>query len=217
MEHLSPERLSALVDEEPTVPECIHLASCRSCTSELDALRGQSVALKALPELLPPRGDWDSLEAELRAEGLINSFTLSNRPGFGRIRGRMKSVAMLLLFLAGAGSGALVTGLQAPDRAEAKVTPIVTVQDAATAVRLAEQRYASALSEYRQLLAAGGGEGLDIDPVNRFAALEHLVQVSQAAVRQAPGDPFLNGFLASAMAERDAAFRLVSSGRDDWF
>ena len=129
----------------------------------------------------------------------------------------MKSVAMLLLFLAGAGSGAVVTGLQAPDRAEAKVTPIVTVQDAATAVRLAEQRYASALSEYRQLLAAGGGEGLDIDPVNRFAALEHLVQVSQAAVRQAPGDPFLNGFLASAMAERDAAFRLVSSGRDDWF
>jgi len=69
MEHLNPERLSALVDEEPTVPECIHLASCRSCTSELDALRAQSVALKALPELLPPRGDWDSLEPNFALRG----------------------------------------------------------------------------------------------------------------------------------------------------
>ena len=49
------------------------------------------------------------------------------------------------------------------------------------------------------------------------AALEHLVMVSQAAVRQAPGDPFLNGFLASAMAERDAAARMVSTRQDNWF
>jgi hypothetical protein len=56
-----------------------------------------------------------------------------------------------------------------------------------------------------------------VDPISRYAALEHLVSVSQAAVRQAPGDPFLNGFLASAIAERDAALRVVSAGQDNWF
>ena len=67
---------------------------------------------------------------------------------------------------------------------------------------MAEQQYVDAVSRYRQLLAAEGGESYSADPMSRFAALEHLVMVSQAAVRQAPGDPFLNGFLASAMAER---------------
>ena len=62
-----------------------------------------------------------------------------------------------------------------------------------------------------------GGEGLNVDPISRFAALEHLVMVSQAAVRQAPGDPFLNGFLASAMAERETALRQVSAQKDNWF
>ncbi|MCH1571834.1 MAG: hypothetical protein L7S64_10865, partial [Longimicrobiales bacterium] len=92
---------------------------------------------------------------------------------------------------------------------------VVSVEDAASAVRMAEQQYVSAVTEYRQLLADDGG--VAVDPINRFAALEHLVRVSQAAVRQAPGDPFLNGFLASAMAERDAALRMVSSGQDNWF
>jgi hypothetical protein len=84
-----------------------------------------------------------------------------------------------------------------------------TVEDAATAVRVAEQEYVSAVSRYRELLGRGGIDAATADPFSRYAALEHLVSVSQAAVRQAPGDPFLNGFLASALAERDAAARAV--------
>jgi hypothetical protein len=92
------------------------------------------------------------------------------------------------------------------------------VEDAAGAVRVAEQQYVSAVSRYRELIEQQGGSGPVVDPVSRYAALEHLVSVSQAAVRQAPGDPFLNGFLASALAERDAAARQVSSvSRDNWF
>jgi hypothetical protein len=91
------------------------------------------------------------------------------------------------------------------------------VESAATQVRLAEEQYVTAVSRYRELLAREGGEAAEADPLSRFAALEHLVMVSQAAVRQAPGDPFLNGFLASAMAERDAAARMVSASRDNWF
>jgi hypothetical protein len=43
------------------------------------------------------------------------------------------------------------------------------------------------------------------------------VAASQAAVRQAPADPFLNGLLASTLAEREATLRKISSGGDNWF
>jgi hypothetical protein len=92
-----------------------------------------------------------------------------------------------------------------------------TVEEAAGAVRLAEERYVAALSRYRQLLVRHGGEGGVGDPASRFAALEYLVAAGQAAVRQAPADPFLNGLLASALAEREATLRTISADGDGWF
>jgi hypothetical protein len=127
----------------------------------------------------------------------------------------MKAAAAVLLFLAGTGTGAALTTRAAGG--STGLGAMATVEDAASALRMAEQDYVTAVSRYRELLAREGGEGLGTDPVSRYAALEHLVTVSQAAVRQAPGDPFLNGFLASALAERDAAARMVSVGRDNWF
>jgi hypothetical protein len=62
----------------------------------------------------------------------------------------------------------------------------------------------------------GGGEALS-DPATRYAALDYLVTAGQLAVRQAPTDPFLNGFLASAIAERQAVLRRISSGPENWF
>jgi hypothetical protein len=100
---------------------------------------------------------------------------------------------------------------------EADVASVATVEDAASEVRAAEQHYVSAVSNYRELLTASGVDDAGADPYSRYAALEHLVSVSQAAVRAAPGDPFLNGFLASALAERDAAARQVSLTDDNWF
>jgi hypothetical protein len=217
MEHLTHERLAALVDEPSTADERTHLATCEHCAAELEGFREQSAALGALPELLPPQGDWKVLEARLRSEGLINDPGVFQRLGLARTPAWMKAAAAVLLFLGGTGTGAVMARPAASDGAGLMADRIVTVEDAASAVRAAEQQYVSAVTEYRQLLAADGGEGVDVDPISRFAALEHLVRVSQAAVRQAPGDPFLNGFLASAMAERDAALRMVSSGQDNWF
>jgi len=99
-----------------------------------------------------------------------------------------------------------------------RMARVLHVEDAATAVRVAEQGYVSAVARYRELMArAGGAQAPGEDPASRYAALEHLVLVSQAAVRQAPADPVLNGFLASALAERDAVARLVSAEEDGWF
>ena len=217
MEHLSLETLARLVDEQPTEAEQEHLASCEACTLGVEGFRQQTRALAALPEILPPKGDWPVLEAELRSEGLLRDPGFFTKLGLAQTPPWMKAAATVMLFLSGAGTGVAVTA--EPDTAADAPTSaeVATVEDAAARVRLAEQDYVTAVAEYREMLARDGGEGQGADPISRFAALEHLVMVSQAAVRQAPGDPFLNGFLASAMAERDAALRMVSAGRDNWF
>ena len=216
MEHLTREALAKLVDETPDLAESEHLGRCRACSGELAALREQTAALGGLPELLPPRGDWRVLEARLRSEGLLRDARLSERLGLARTPTWMRVAAAVLLFLGGAGAGSLATS-RAESTGASNAGSFASVEDAAAAVRLAEEGYVTAVARYRELLAEAGSTELSGDPISRYAALEHLVLVSQAAVRQAPGDPFLNGFLASALAERDAAARLVSSSRDNWF
>ena len=213
MEHLNIEHLARLVDDRPTEDEEAHLSGCAACATELGALREQSAALASLPEIVPPKGDWRVLEAQLRSEGLVRDPGLFQRLGLAQTPLWMKSAAAVFLFLSGAGTGAAMTR---PAMSGPATNVVANVEDAATAVSAAERDYVTAVARYRELLAHGGAE-VDTDPISRFAALEHLVAVSQAAVRQAPGDPFLNGFLASAMAERDAALRMVSSSRDNWF
>lgn len=217
MEHLSTETLARIVDEDAAPDEAEHLSSCEVCTDVLAALRRQTEALAALPEIMPPLGDWEVLEAQLRSEGLVRDPPLLQRLGLAETPSWMRVAATVMLFLSGAGVGAALAkadggGVMGPRIAEAS-----TVQDAATAVKLAEQSYVDAVALYQELRAREGLESVGTDPISRYAALEHLVMVSEAAVRQAPGDPYLNGFLVSALAERDAAARLVSARRDNWF
>jgi hypothetical protein len=95
---------------------------------------------------------------------------------------------------------------------------VVSSQDAAELVRVTERQYMDALLRYRQLVEGESGEEMIVDPESRFAALEYLVAAGQAALRQAPADPFLNGVLASALAERQAVLRRISTGSaDNWF
>ncbi|HET9950043.1 MAG TPA: hypothetical protein VFQ22_14060 [Longimicrobiales bacterium] len=224
MDHLTGEALARLVDEAPAPREAEHLAECAECAAELVALRDQTEALRALPEIVPPRGDWRVLEARLRSEGLVRDPGLARRLGLTRTPGWMPAAAALVLFLGGTAVGATLGGDAATVPREevalaAAEEPASTVEEAATAVRQAEQRYVSAVSRYRELMEREGLQQPVGDPLSRYAALEHLVSVSQAAVRQVPGDPFLNGFLASVLAEREAAarqVRQVSSG-DNWF
>jgi len=219
MEHLSAEDLARLVDDEPTPEEADHAAACSACSREIQAIREQTEALGALPEIMPPVGDWQVLEAKLRSEGLVRDPGLFLRLGLAQTPQWMKAAAAVMLFLGGTVTGVGLTSLNA-SIGEASVGTMAQgtgVESAASAVRIAEQGYVTAVARYQELLARDGSGDTGSDPISRFAALEHLVMVSQAAVREAPGDPFLNGFLASAMAERDAALRLVSAKRDNWF
>jgi len=220
MEHLTIETLARLVDEPARPDEARHLATCEACAVELAALKAQTESLAALPEILPPVGDWEVLRAQLRSEGLVRDPGLFQRLGLTRTPAWMPAAAAIVLFLGGAGVGAALTSRGSASDALSIDAPLaaVSMEDAASAVRAAEQEYVTAVSRYRELMQRQGASETTVDPVTRYAALEHLVSVSQAAVRQAPGDPFLNGFLASALAERDAAARQVSSAsRDNWF
>ena len=216
MEHLTAETLARLVDEAPSAAEAAHLAACEACAREVAAYREQTEALAALPEILPPKGDWRVLEAQLRSEGLIEDQSLARKLGLARTPAWMPAAAAIVLFLGGTAFGAGLTARESESPRMAAAS-VASVEEAASAVRVAEQEYVTAVSRYRELLGREGGDAAVGDPISRYAALEHLVSVSQAAVRQAPGDPFLNGFLASAMAERDAAARMVSVDQDNWF
>jgi hypothetical protein len=122
MEHLTNETLARLVDEAPDAGERAHLNRCRRCRDELDAMQAQTLGLSHLPDLRPPRGDWESLEVRLRGEGLVRG-TLEHdgrRAGGDRRRrggqGWFQAAAAAALLLAGAGAGAggvaLAGGLQ---------------------------------------------------------------------------------------------------------
>lgn len=224
MEHLSIESLARLVDEPPRAEEAEHLTACVRCASELEALRAQTHALAALPEIRPPLGDWEVLEARLRSEGLVQDTGVLSRLTLAQTPAWMRAAAALALFLGGSLMGANLTARQGGDASLADAATDVTrfasaatLEDAAGQVQLAEQQYVLALTRYRQLLEEDGGDVGAGDPRSRFAALEYLVAASQAAVRQAPADPFLNGLLASTLAEREATLRRISTRQDNWF
>ncbi len=223
MEHLTNETLARLVDERPTAEEARHLAACAACAAELEAFRAQTGALASLPGILPPPGDWPVLEARLRSEGLIRGGLLQ-RFGLGHTPAWMRVAAALILFLSGVGAGAALTartgadsGVAALPEADARrFASLRSVDEAAAAVRAAEERYVAALARYEELLAQESGTPPAYDPVTRYAALEHLAAASKAAVQKAPGDPFLNGLLVSVLGEREAAARQVSR-RGNWY
>jgi hypothetical protein len=156
------------------------------------------------------------LQARLVSEGLVKHNTglaavLAVTPGW------MRAAAAVLLFLGGTALGVVIAhNAPAPFGREASLGTPDTYEEAAELVRVAEQQYVDLLLRARELAVAEGSAVDFADPASRYAALDYLVAAGQAAVRQAPADPFLNGLLASTMAERQAALRRISSG-GDWF
>lgn len=232
MGHLTSETLARLVGQTPTPEERAHLDSCPACRGELQALKDQTEAIGSLPDLRPPPGDWEALEARLVSEGLVRSSGLVGGRGGWWGSGWVQAAAALVLFLGGTalGSGVLATDEgtdqevpalgSRPSNLElipvaASPEPITNLADAAEAVNVAERRYMDALLQYRQLLDAQGDPTYIGDPTVRFAALEAIVAAGRAAVQQAPADPYLNGVLVSALAERQALLHQASLSPGD--
>lgn len=224
MGHLTTETLARLVSEAPSTEESSHLQTCEVCRGELLVLREQTEALGALPDLRPPAGDWEALEGRLLSEGLIRSSGVAWQASRFRSSGWLQAAAALVLFLGGTAMGIGVTrsgslsegatGRPPSDLEFVAVGPgatqVSTLSEAAEAVRIAERQFHDALLRYRQLVDARGEPSYLGDPTSRLAALQALVAAGQAAVREAPADPFVNGVLVSALAEQEAILRNAS-------
>lgn len=224
MERLSLEALARLVDETPFRDERRHLARSPDCARELELLREQTEALGALPDLRPAPEDWPALEARLEREGLLhrsNAAAAAIRL-IDRRRGWMQAAAAVVVFLAGGLGGAALApmGSMSGTGPEGEVAVVETAaleaetpEEAAEFLRLAEQQYRDAMLRYRALTRSPEAE-TTVDP-RRLAVIDALVAMGQAAVQEAPDDPFLNGFLVSAVAEREAALNsfFASTGR----
>jgi hypothetical protein len=214
MSHLELESLARLVDEPPTPQETAHLESCHTCAQQLEALRRQTRELAALPPLPPDDVAWARLERQLHAEGLLR-----RGPAVPPLLRR--AAALLLLLGAGAAGAALQArfGGHSASVAQAGVTPAgatatgATATDAAARLHDAEQQYVAALADYDQTLQSAA----PADPTARLAALEGIVLTTRAALNQAPGDPVINGYHMTALAQREATMRRLVSNHEPWF
>lgn len=225
MEHLSLEGLARLLDEPATADEAAHLAECEMCSDELAELREQTSALGRLPDVRPPLGDWEVLEARLVSEGLIRR--RAPLTGLASTPGWMRAAAAVALFVGGTGLGLALAGdgpgaagprgaSSGGDALAVPVASVSSVEEAAELVRVTERRYIDAIVQYGQLKQLRGDPDVGVDPERRFVALEYLLAAAQPAVEEAPADPFLNGLLASIMAEREAARSEVVRQAAEW-
>ncbi len=201
MQHLNDEELARLVDEDPTDEEEGHLELCATCASEVLAMRQQTQALAALPDLDPPPRLAARLHAGMAVEGLL----LSNR---ARRQAMLRIAASLALFAAGSLAGFVGRGAATGDGlASIDRSPPATVTEAAQRLQQAESAYTAALAAYSEV----GGNLPAPDPVSRLAALEGIVLTTRAALNEAPADPVINGYHLTALEQRDAILRQIES------
>ncbi len=213
-EHIDLETLARLVDEAPDASERAHLEACEACRAELEALRRQKDELASLPALEPAADAWPALEARLRDEGLIR-----NRAKGGASTW-LRAAAAAAIFLLGGATGFAVrdaghgAGYPALRGARLASLDTPTLEEAERAVQEAQELYLAALADYAELTNAPAVG----DPAARLAALDNIVLTTQTALNEAPADPVLNGYLFTALAQRDVMTReLARDEGDPWF
>lgn len=215
MHHLTLEDLARLVDEEPTSEERAHLESCERCAADLDALTVQTGLLGQLPDPVPPQGlHWRIKQA------LVTEPPAPAASGWWE-HAWLRAAAGIALFVLGGTVGTFgVAPRLAARSAEPRAPGVVlaeveTPEEAVASLAEAEAQYLRALSEFAQYNFAVAGA----DPLNRLAALENIVLMTGAALREAPADPVINNFHLTALGQREALLRQLEEAGDpiEWF
>ncbi|MBW3553236.1 MAG: hypothetical protein KY466_06995 [Gemmatimonadetes bacterium] len=222
MSHLTLEALARLLDEAPSAEEEGHLAGCEVCRDELAALRGQTDALASLPKMVPAPEAWAELRDRLEDERLIAGAAPR------RFYGPLRTAAAIVLF---AGGGLLGYGVRgnAEDAPSTEVVAdrgVLAENGAGTAVepapreqqgglRRVEEAQEAFLSALDQYMAATGTS--PSDPATRLATLDNIVLTTAEALNEAPADPVINSFHLTALAQRNAMLRQISTSSDPVF
>jgi hypothetical protein len=216
-QHLTPERISALLEEPWADMEAGgHLEGCSACRRDYEHMSRMRMALSALDDLEPPPGEWAAIEARLDASPYVSRNVVPlRRPPFWRAGNwPLQAAAAFALF-----AGGLLAGTQLvdsgppgepfdPDRLPVAVAPV----NSPDADLGPEEAYLSTLARLDAMrspvrLAELEREDGTLDPMataQLLAQLNALILASQAAVEESPGDPVVNEMLFQLMEQREA-------------
>ena len=227
MSHLSPERLAALADDEPTAPELAHLMACATCAAEREAQRallGLAWAERASIGL--PLTRWESLSSALHHEGLVTRVAPAGHPARTR-HGRiwLQAAAALLFATGGTMFGRYTAGaapLPAFGAGVAQVTPAndsaagaaVTfhdVNEARAARARAQTVYQNASAFLAQYDTAAAGAESPLAMRTRLAALDQVSTAMRQALNDAPYDPVINDYYLTTLGQREATLRQLNT------
>ena len=214
MSHLSPERLAALIDEQPSAAELSHLATCRPCSRERGAYEALAEMSKNSLTIGQPLSSWDRLAPALVADRVIvqeNAFVNRARAS----RRWLQAAAAVLLMVGGVAMGRAT----APD---ATVDPFAGIEVEAprtfASVEEAQAAATKAQNVYQASMAfiagqEGNGMAMATPAVikTRLAALDQVTQIAGAALEEAPYDSVINTLYLNAQGQREASMRMLNT------
>lgn len=230
--HLSPDRLAALADGDPSSDESSHLAGCATCAAERGAhARVLTVARLERDRLLPPLTTWASLAPALRAEGLLRDEQASaDRTHW---HGWMRVAAGLVLLVSGAMIGRVSVGggvlpgvqagsgvrdavlgrlVQASFNSAVPERQFKGTEEAIAALTASQQTYQRAVAYLSQHGPGGITGGAQPEAYQRrIAALDDIAGAVRAALWKAPDDPVVNQAYLQAMGARASALRQLGT------
>lgn len=208
MSHLSPERLAALIDEQPSAAELAHLAACRPCSRERGAYEALAAMSKSGLTIGQPLTSWDTLAPALVRDGVIE-----RGQDFGRrsriSRGWLQAAAAVLLMFGGVALGRLTAG---------NGVDVISATPSFESIEQAQTAAASAQNLYQASMAFIAGKDAANMPLStpaaiktRLAALEQVSQIAGAALEDAPYDSVINTIYLNAQGQREASMRMLNT------
>ena len=210
MSHLSPERLAALLDEQPTAAELAHLAACRPCSRERGAYEALAEMSKAGLVLGQPLTSWERLAPALRKDGVIESDVGAARRA-RLTRYLRQAAAAVVLIVGGAAAGRLTAPGNSPDIISTIEPNFSSVEQAQAAAVSSQNIYQASMAYLAEQDTIGMAVATPAVIKARLAALEQVSQIAGAAVENAPYDPVVNNLYLNAQGQRAASMRILNT------
>ena len=232
-EHLSIERISALLDEPWADLEAeAHLEACESCRAEFERLSRIRMAFSALGDLEPPEDEWARIEVSLDAAlgprgapgdiiGIATSPSVTRRL---MVSGPFQAAAAVALFAGGILAGLQLTGsalFTNPSASPGDVPSVIPATGDDRMVYNTLSELESLRTPLREVGISGGegtSAGASLDPIEavRVAArLDGLIRALRERLDQAPGDPLASGYLIRALDDRARLAELIETTLHD--
>lgn len=211
MSHLSPERLAALIDEQPTAAELAHLAACPPCSRERGAYEALASLSQSSLAIGQPLTTWEKLVPALAKDGIVEvNHRFVRRSWMSR---GFQAAAAVLLLAGGAAFGRMTAGTSSPlgDDVLAANVRFASVEEAQAAAVRSQNIYQESMA----YLASQDTVGLSVATPSviraRLAALEQVSQIAGAAIENAPYDPVVNTIYLNAQGQRAASMRMLNT------